>query len=201
MYEVAKLQESVQSPPDRFKIDDVVVVTKPEFVKRVGYPLSFEEACERIELTKQAEIKKFLEETSLYETEDSLGSGVIGCWPPSGKKCWQAYSRLVKAMASFLLEKENFGGKERAIHTFRDDRCLGLIASVINKRVVKTGLYYPPYSWRNHENEWDGHPGGLSNMKTHVLLELNAGIVNQYGSGSYWIERCNVTKYKETQRV
>lgn len=201
MYEVAKLQESVQSSPGLFKIDDVVVVTRPEFVQRVGYPLSFEAACEIVERTKQAEIKKFLEETGLYEVGDSLKSEVVGCWPPSGKKCWQAYSRLIKAMASFLLEKESFGGKERSIHTFRDDRYLGLIASVVNKRVVKTGLYYPPYSWRNHEGEWDGHPGGLSNMKTHVLLELNVGVVNQYGSSSYWIERCNVTRYKETRHV
>lgn len=163
------------------RIGDYVKVIKPEFVMRVGYPISFPMACAHVAQEYEHEIRVMLNKTKLYgpgeeyyeETDFGDLLSFRDIWPPDGRYR-KPYEKIVAGLAGMYLESQGFGGKERKIYTAQYEDFKDKVYLVVDKKVVKTGKYFPPWSGQNYEGEWDGEPGGLDDCKTHVLLFLNS---------------------------
>lgn len=197
----AKIEKSIQ-PKQTIRIDDKVIITNPEFVTRVGYPISFIQACKIVQEKWDPLIGNMLGITGLYRDEpDRMIGGmklsVHTPWPPDGRYK-KPYEKIIAGLAGMLLEKEGFGGRERKIYTKTYEEFQGKIYQVVDKKVVKTGIYFPPWSEQSYEGEWDGGPGGLDKEETHVLLFLSHWISTKLDSheppyDTYLvIDRCNV---------
>lgn len=175
------------------KIGAMVIITNPLRVTRVGYPMSIDDAIAHVKSNMSEAIKSLLTQVGLYKTiEDKvLKYQIYQEWPPTDKVGRKTYTNIVKALAYEYLHQNSFGGKERSIHTKEYPEQQGKMYSVADKKVVKTGIYYPS----SGDNE-DWYPGGLDNCKTHVLLKLWDWNIycksnNIYDEG-FWIESCNV---------
>lgn len=195
----------------KLSLGDYVEVICPEFVSRVGYPLSFDDACTAVEAEHGEQLKEFLNVTGLHKTLPQKFWGTAG-WPPTNWRVRGAYDDMIRGMARLHLLREGFGGNHRSIHVVRRPDRMGRRYVVVSKRVVKTGLYDAPWSsGPDHNGEYECYSGGLIDPKTHVLVELgyksNAGELypaelthsrsRPFESGM-WIERCNVRLYNES---
>jgi hypothetical protein len=190
-----KINISIQDPPQRFKVDDRVAITNPILVDRVGYPLSHNDAKDLVEREYEEPIRSLLEQTGLYKTSEY--AIFTRQWPPCGK-IGKSYSRLISALASMYLVVHGFGGKERKLYTHEEQDLLGLHFTVKDKRIAKTGTYYPSGSSDDGE---DWYHGGLSNCKTHVLLCLGFRCIGSHDKNDFtdgiWIESKHVRKVNE----
>ena len=170
-----------------------VIITNPFRIIRVGYPMSIDDAINHVKTNMSEAIKSMLTQVGLYAIiEDNvLRFQIYQEWPPTDKVGRMTYNRIVKALAYEYLHKVGFGGKERTIHTKEYPDYQGKNLTVADRKVVKTGHYYPP---SGDSEDW--YPGGLSNIKTHVLLKLWDWNIYCRSSSVYdegfWIESCNV---------
>jgi len=184
-----KINISIQDPPQRFKVDDRVVITNPILVDRVGYPLTHNDAKEIVEREYEESIRSLLEQTGLYKISEY--AIFTRQWPP----CGRAYNRLISALASMYLEVHKFGGKERKLYTHEEHNLLGYHFTVKDKRIVKTGIYYSP---GGDAEDW--YPGGLDNCKTHILLCLEHRFIGSPDKNDFtdgiWIESKHVRRIK-----
>lgn len=174
-------------------IGSKICIINPLRVIRVGYPLSMDDAIAHVKLNMSDAIKSMLTQVGLYKNiEDKvLKFQIYQEWPPIDKVGRKTYNEIVKALAYEYLHQTGFGGKERTIHVKEYLDYQGKILTVANKKVVKTGTYYPP---GGDAEDW--YPGGLDNCKTHVLLKLwdwnfYCKSNNLYDE-AFWIESCNV---------
>jgi len=175
-------------------VGDRVTVTNPEFVTRVGYPMSYEDAFNYIEKSHIEDIENFVNEILFKQTKKLPHGLLVSMTKPTSDK---NFRKIMKGLAGLYLDAKGHGGKERSIHINSKPEYQGKTFEVINKRVVKTGTYYPPWSQQDYNGEWDGGPGGLDNCKTHVILELQDyqmhwNFMNKWDG--CWIESCNVRK-------
>lgn len=193
--DVMVLPASIQDPPQVIRVGDKVMITNPEFVVRVGYPMSYADAFSYIERHHVGDIQQFINEKLYKMTEkESAFSAEWVASPASDKD----FRQIMRGMAKLYLNSQGHGGKERTIHTESRPERQGQIFKVLGKKVCKTGTYDPPWAEQDYNGEWDNGPGGLLNCKTHVLLELQcfemfsgAGKGFEFGS---WIESKNVKK-------
>lgn len=165
------------------RIGDHIKVINPEFILRVGYPISFIQACAHVEKEYEEQIRHMLAKCKLYGHEPKssfeetmFGDLTVFChepWPPIGRYK-KPYHKIVAGLAGMYLESQGFGGKERKIYTKSYPDFKDRVYLVVDKKVVKTGIYFPPWSHQDYQGEWDGAPGGLDFEKTHVLLMLNS---------------------------
>ena len=172
---LTKIVESIQNP-GIIRVGDQVVITKPEFVTRVGYPMSFADAIAWAEAERMQEINALLN------------------FGPGAKAYFE--KEIVRATARAYLKYVQYGGKERSIYTRHLDEELGRVHTVNGKCVVNTGTYYP-----GEGTGEDYEPGGLDKRKSHVLLCLDfwvkdfapmTGTIDDRFTFGMWIERCNV---------
>jgi hypothetical protein len=185
---------AVQStiPPQRFHVGDQVIVTNPEFVTRVGYPMSYQDAFDYVEKNHVQDIEDFLD-TKLFKLKSRSELTRFEMSSPVSDK---RFGQIMQGMARIYLDSKGHGGKERTIHTVSRPELQGRVFEVLNKKICKTGTYYGPWSQQSYDGEWDGGSGGLDNCKTHVILELSQGFLN-FDLGKYsgtWIESCNVRR-------
>lgn len=172
-----------------YRVGDCVEVINPEFVVRVGYPMSFEAALAHVRKEFSDNVDRLIEDTVASKT-------------PSPFKAFELQTASDKslqpiffALAKIYLRSQGFGGKTRSIHTESRPVELGKIYRVISKRVCKTGTYDAPYACQDYMGEWDTYPGGLTDMKTHVILELSGWLQASEFNAKYagmWIEARNV---------
>lgn len=184
-FQVGPILETVQYPPQLIRVGDRVTVTKPEFVTRVGYPMSHADALEWVKKNKLSQLMDLLN----FDERPSLQEFFVQPYPYFEERYTH---RIVSALASLYLRHKGYGGKTRSIHTERRPSELGTQHVVTDKMTVKTGTYYPS-SGRGEDYE----PGGLDNEKTHVLLCLGHHMSRSYDSKlnyGVWIERCKVRK-------
>lgn len=174
-------------------IGSKIGIINPLRVIRVGYPLSIDDAIAHVKLNMSDAIKSMLTQVGLYKNiEDKvLKLKIYQEWPPTDKVGRKTYTNIVKALAYEYLHQTGFGGKERTIHVKDYPDYKGKVLTVADKKVVKTGTYYPP---GGDAEDW--YPGGLDNCKTHVLLKLwdwnfYCESNNPYDE-AFWIESCNV---------
>jgi hypothetical protein len=196
-----KVVKSEQIPPQRFHVGDRVVVTNPEFIERVGYPMSYENACNEIAATHMEAIEEMLGNTIFKTDQPYSPSPCALSLKAEPVKLSKDMQQLVGAMAKLHMKYKGFGGKQRSIHTAHLEDKLGLVCEVTSKRICKTGIYYPGGSSTSYEGEVDYWPGGLEDCKTHVLLELDVFFTMAHESKDWhrypgtWIESKNVRLY------
>lgn len=183
---------------------DLVSVTNPEFVTRVGYPMSFQMAYDHIKKNHLADIENFID-TKILKLSTVRSDIYFG---DRDQKVDRNMHKVISSLAHVYVKANGFGGKERKIYTKTYSDLQGKVYQVVEKKVVKTGIYYPPWSGQNYEGEWDGEPGGLDKEQTHVLLYLNSWYHNRLEEHEYpydtylVIERCNVLLMpKDTEHV
>jgi hypothetical protein len=161
-----------------YRQGDRVRIVNSRFIRRVGYPLTFADLRSEFENHPQ-----LLEAMRLLGIIPGKGfSTAIG----------RASRDFVEGCAKAAVRARRFGGPERSIHYYptvargeepelfdelidADDYradCSGQEATVLRKRVVMTGTYYPP-SGGLLDDDWES--GGLSDMKAHVLLSTDLG--------------------------
>lgn len=148
------------------KVGDTVRILRSRIIARVGYPLVFTDLR-----------KEFDEHPKLEEALRLLGvmTEHQSC---SGWARRDAVDGLAKAAVRF----RGWGGRERRIH-YKDETNMsghpvdhaGREVTVYDKKVRHTGDYYPPWSGRSYEGEYDYEPGGLENRKTHLILSTSVG--------------------------
>jgi hypothetical protein len=185
---------SQQIPPQLIHIGDHVTVTNPEFILRVGYPISFDDAFNYVEKNYLQDIEDFVNKKILNQKLDidPMFKSVLAS-PISDKN----FHKILSGLAGIYLDANSHGGKERSIHTYLREALQGKTFEVISKKVVKTGTYYPPRSQQSYEGEWNCGLGGLDNCKTHVVLELDDHTMYWNFKNKWdgcWIESCNVRK-------
>lgn len=151
---------------------DRVRIIEPKFVDRVGYPLIYGMLMEEVE-----------NDPKVREALQILG--ITQNWAFDTAKAVDMPHYLHVAIAKLRVEQRRFGGRQRTIHYEEEPRLYakGVTSFVLNRRVVKTGTYYPASpGGSNAEYDWEPEPGGLADCKTHVLLTTIHGE----------IEACNV---------
>lgn len=154
------------SKPHVYHPGDRVRIINPRFIKRVGYPLRWDDLIDTVEVEQRAR-------TML---------GAAGHYA-------EAPRYFLQAVAKLLVEERGFGGNERQIIYHDPDsfehHCLSPLESWIghttdvrSKRVAHTGTRIPERSgtsWTaDGRDDWH-EPGGLENRKTHILLTLSMG--------------------------
>ena len=183
-------------------VGDLVVVTNPEFVVRVGYPMSYKDAFDFVVEHHFEEVEELLRRTVFRPagaplTDRSPFAASLSLEFDKKKKLSKELRQIFDGLARLHLQKHSYGGPERTIHTTLDEAKRSLVYEVVDKKVCKTGTYDPPYSYQDYEGEWDCYSGGLTDCKTHVLLELDC-FRNEITAHNYpgtWVESCNVRKY------
>lgn len=159
-----------------YREGDRVRIIRSRFIKRVGYALHPNDLRDEME-----------GEQRYKDALDLLGYGDL-----KGR----AYRKLLDAVCFAEVAKRGMGGKERSLHYYQTAEqgevfvlgadwrpdYTGYELIVSGKRCVQTGTYYAPWSGQDYEGGWDYEPGGLTNPKTHVLLNVGIGE----------IEACNV---------
>lgn len=140
---------------------DIVRVLKGRTVRRVGYPLGFDEAVEQLGWPV------VLEAADAARVALGLSPRKQGLWDSVVPKHPEEDPFLRQIVWEYIRGKY-FGGSTRSIHWTDDDTLVGLEGLVVGKRVVKTGDRYPAsVGWEDYE------PGGLDNCQTHVLVEVS----------------------------
>jgi hypothetical protein len=145
------------------KVGDSVRIIVPILVKRVGYPLVFTDL-----------IKEFEDDPRIDQAMKLLGLN------PNARFSKRDFLQGVTKSA---VRSRNWGGSQRTIHHIEAKYLHGQVVEITGKRTAKTGTYYPPSGGYNSwSDEYDYEPGGLSDMKSHILLDFYGGT----------IESCNV---------
>lgn len=155
-----------------YHVGDEVVITEPRVVLRVGYPLGLQEAHQHVDTTYGKDIRELLWRVThkgetplrLFDSEDPLMVGLDSCRP----------DKVMVAFAYAYLLSEGFGGKTRSLHTELREGLCGKRAYIQSKRTVKTGTYRHGSTSYGYDGA-DHKPPYLSNIKSHVLLELHGG--------------------------
>lgn len=173
------------------RVGDTVRIVNSLAVRRVGYPLVWYDLLEEVEADPRTR--------AAYETLTGHDSVIEKRehFPILKVKEGSMPSYFLQACAKLRVEQRNFGGKERTLHYFpwtpegqiwsggAAPNMTGFVFSVSSKRVVKTGTRRPEIAGttRSYDGPEDWvEPGGLDDMKTHVLLTLEG----------WEIEECNV---------
>lgn len=152
-----------------YKVGDVVRITNPLFVVRVGYPWNKQYVIENIITPEQKKALDIMFEA--YELRAPEGYAQLDV--PSGI-VEKIREKIVDELAYGLLHKHRYGGRVRQIHTEVKEKWKDKPARVIGKRVVKTGEYIPGHGGYDYYNGgYDYDPPYLANEKTHVLLKLD----------------------------
>lgn len=170
------------------KLGSYVKVIESKFVRRVGYPLVWTDIVDEVEKDPRTlQAWAIISQQSTTTQETPLQGLVL----PPYKKI-KPSSEFLKAVAMARVEEMGFGGRERQLIYYKtvneqagmfwsslDGKEIadytGQVFEVIGKRIAKTGTYYPPSSGYSDEDWYE--PGGLDNMKTHVLLDTSAGLI------------------------
>lgn len=144
-----------------WRVGDRLRVVNPRWVKRVGYPLVWYELMDEV-----------AEDWSVGVAWDVLNDyaprGRLLGTPTHGVPLY-----FLQVAAKALVERRGFGGNERQIIYTGSDNYQGMQFEVLGRRVVKTGTRFAPtggvsYSCDGPEDWYE--PGGLEDMKTHILL-------------------------------
>lgn len=189
----------MKTKPIRYNIGDKIKIIDPQMFVRCGYPLTPQIVKEQhITDEEKKSITDFLSTFGITEY------GVLASYySPRGSRryyYYKAFDAIMNIIAYNRVGQMQMGGNERTIHTEYDPHKKDIVYTVIGKKVHRTGTYFPSRSSVDYWGEYDYEPGGLANMKTHVILELS-----EYGQQMWLssvdkpikIEQCHVEPYLE----
>ncbi len=171
--------------------NDLVRIVNPIIVERCGYPLTKQIIKDTIFTDEQ--------KRSIYTLMLSFGINSSNILDDIQD---DTHEKILDIMAWKVLKKKGFGGPQRQLFTIKKESLRGKSAVVVGRKVVKTGKYFSPSRYfSNYDGEYDYEPGGLSDEKTHVLLQLSINpfqddvCPNVNSDGGLWIEKINLERY------
>ncbi len=177
------------------RVNDVVKIVNPEFVVRVGYPLSKKMIQSSLTHEQLALVKAIFNQFDI--STDALFDSSR---PPSEGE--RAYEKVLDILSGVLLAKKLWGGSQRSIHTELIEKHRDIQCTVMEKRFVKTGKYQPGWSSVDYWGEYDYEPAYLEDEKTHALLRVNIYDYETVLFGTYLeIEAKNVVKMKQNPQT
>lgn len=166
------------------RIGDKIQINIPRHVVRVGYPKSVYDYEKDVNHPALCLAEELMSNPDNYQNILKLISKEENSWTMHLQKC--SYETL--NLSSYLQAKtDGFGGKERTIHfedlnslywrNYEEDKFEPFVTTVVGKRRVVTGTYYPP---SRICDRYDGPvPGGLDNQKHHILYATAYGEFHQ----------------------
>ena len=190
---------TLATPPRRtFKVYDRVKIAIPEMFVRVGYPWDKEY------VRKNHVTPEMLE--SLRNTFRAFGLSPSDYGGHFGQKFGEnkpsrRFAKVLDELCHGILHREHFGGSRRMLHTEFRAELAGVTATVLDKKIVKTGTYIPGYSggpW-----DYDAESPSLSAPKTHVILRLRLDgqpFLSSKDEGPQ-IEQIHVEHYHGTDQI
>lgn len=171
---------------------DMVKIVDPQVFVRCGYPLSFQDALEKVVELHLDKTLAFLSDIGLPAVikptfmspppDDSAG---IRDMSSPVDKMPRHLQEIMRALAYAYVRKEGFGGNKRQIFTETWPDLMEKKAYVQGIKYCKTGKYFRPRSWQtwtDYGYEYEYDPGGLSHEKTHKILQLGIN------SRIFWME-------------
>lgn len=149
--------------PSIIRVDDYIKIIIPEYVERVGYPLTTKIVLEKFTPEQKQKLYNCLHQTfgipcSPTDTESLM-------YFDYEKEC----RGILSAIARRVMIAEQWGGKERCIYNQPVEYVKDQVFRVNKKKVVKTGRYVPGYGGCDYWGEYDYEPAYLEDEKTHVL--------------------------------
>jgi hypothetical protein len=143
------------------RINDRVVIIRPDVYLRAGYPLN-KEIVKKTLITDQEKqkIRELAGLNSLVGLDMLMGHDYI-------RK--HAYDEMLDALAYLRLKEHRHGGDERRIFSEHRPELLNQTGYIIARKVVNTGFYH--HGWTSYEG--DCEPPFLSNMKAHVIFTVS----------------------------
>lgn len=153
-----------------YRPGDRVIIMQPQVFVRCGYPFDMMTETDDFMRLYPATIREFLRSVGIKWDGENLSD----------------IRSLCGRLARLKAVQEGYGGNERRIYTRFEADILGKEGTVYSKRFVKTGNRYGPSSGPDEDGGWY-EPGGLSDEKTHAILQV-------YGTGvtMFEIEAANV---------
>ncbi len=183
-------KEKKKLNPKIIRVGDIIKITNPEIIIRIGYPMSIYDAMEKVKEFYHNKIVEFLNKT-IYNRTPLFPDIIV-----NGHNS-RPYNKIISALAYEYLKSEQFGGKERKIFSKYRQELVGITSKVRKVFIRKTGIYFPPSGSHNYwTNEYEQESGGLDKEKTHKILELE--IFSDYPN-YVQIETCNVEKIYEEE--
>lgn len=171
-----------------YRIGDKVWINVPRKVERVGYPKSV------YDYLPEDDDKNLYYAQMLLQGDDLKDVASISDFLHNPKVNYK-----VQKLAAYLRARaDGFGGKKRSIHFLPLDYWPGcqyatfspssekklsvdiekftpFQTTIRSKRVVRTGTYFPPYAAPLWDHDNDSLPGGLSDAKSHVIVNTDNG--------------------------
>lgn len=157
--------------------DDIKIII-PEYVERVGYPLTKKIIVES--MTREQKDRLYKSISEIFGLDHYSGDPSLIFFDPK-----EDGERVLYAIADKILKERGWGGRERKIYTKIDESYKDQVYTVCKKKVVKTGTYNHGSSWHDYwTGEYDYEPAYLSNEATHILYGIG-GYTTQSGS-HFW---------------
>lgn len=190
-----------------FRIGDHVRVLRPIVIRRVGYPFDVHAEAARILREHTDDIFALLhkidpahvpapappQEEVAARLLETLGRPValegLNSTPseePTHDPLWGVALKLAYKIGAY----QRLGGRNRQLWTEEWPDLAGRIMTVKAKHMAYTGIYYPPSGGYTYDGDYDYEPGGLTQRKSHLLLDLTDPDV--FGSYAVTIEAINV---------
>ncbi len=177
-----------------YKIGNSVIIRNPEIFVRCGYPLTKDMAVE--------EVKKIVGFNGYIFPGGQVDNSIVGKYNRFIRENLDDAPNFVKEslyefpldqMANLYLQEKRWGGEERRVYTELKEEFRGIVGTVYQKRVVKSGTYVCGSGGYSYEGEYDYDPPYLANVKSHIILSLMVCIPNSlFETESIEIEECNV---------
>ncbi len=161
------------------RVGDTVRIINPTFFLRCGYPMSFEEAFNKVYNSMFEDVRNLVNKIPCLE---NFKNDQAIDW---------AEIKIEKELAKLYLKLNHYGGRERKIYSEIIDQLKGRETVVCRKFVKYTGTYYPGYQASAWDDGDESEPAYLGNSKAHVILVLD---LLQYDGNNYRIEQENVEK-------
>lgn len=179
------------SKKDRIiRVGDRVRILRPRIIKRWGYDNNLQDVVDEVLYNHKHTIEEFIH--SLVHNRP-----LINCATRVSNKAIQkvafglAYEIVHDRMRTGNVRKLFYKDGEEDFIVLNHQE--GQIAEVSAVKIVQTGVYYPP---THSDDGWGSYvdcPGGLSDIKTHKLLQLNWT--------NDWIEACDVEKIHDRPKT
>jgi hypothetical protein len=170
------------------RINDRVMIIRPDVFIRAGYPLN-KEIAKKTLVTNQ-EKQKLCEIVGMNycpEKDAPNDAGLFSSYVDF--QAQHAYDEMLDALAYLKLKREGFGGVERRIFTENRSNLLHKTGYIICRKVVNTGFYNNGYY-----DEDGGGPPYLSCMKAHVIFTVSLDSGGLIGGDIIQIENTNLEK-------
>lgn len=173
------------------RVNDRVKIINPEVFVRCGYPWSKEYVKENVITKEQRVIIRNLLYPNLKRpiTIDDV----------FGQDETVEELKMIDILAYVILMENGYGGRERTVHTKLREELRGKTGVICDRKVVKTGCYFPGSS---HQGYFDAYPeyepAYLTNEKSHVILQIlvhgNNDVFVTDPDNQIWIENKHLEK-------